>query len=106
MSTESVEPRKSIVGVAVDSKKVYGDRVKLIGKHEVDDKVRKNSRMSKSKKLSKSKKMVESLDFLILRAKLAFTKLRQRFFKSLIFYYFNPKHHIQIEIDVSEYAIG
>ena len=62
--------------------------------------------MSKSKNLFKSKEIVGSLDFLSLRAKLAFTKLRQAFFKALIFHYFNPKCHIQIEMDVSGYTIS
>ena len=61
--------------------------------------------MSKSKKLFKSKKMVES-DFFTFRARLAFTKLRQRFVKAQIFHHFNLKRHIWVETDVSSYLIG
>ena len=45
-------------------------------------------------------------DFLSLEAKLAFTKLRQTFVKTPIFYHFDLKHHIWIETDISGYAIG
>ena len=58
----------------------------------------------KAQKLSKSKKIVGS-DFLTLRAKLAFTKLRQAFLEASILYHFDPEHHIRIETDVSGYAI-
>ena len=56
------------------------------------------------KKLSKSKKTVRS-DFFILKTKLAFIELRQAFFKTLILHHFNPKRHIQIQTDVSNYTI-
>ena len=55
--------------------------------------------------MSKFKKMVGS-DFLTPGAKLAFTKLRQAFFKALILYYFDPDCHIWIETDALGYAIG
>ena len=61
--------------------------------------------MSKSKNLSKSKKTVRS-DFFTLRAKLAFTELRQVFLKALILHHFDPERHIWIEIDALGYAIG
>ena len=44
--------------------------------------------------------------FLIPEAKLAFTQLRQALVEALILYDFNPKSHIQIETNVSGYAIG
>ncbi len=44
--------------------------------------------------------------FLTPRARKSFTKLRQAFVKALILNYFDPKHHIIIEKDVSGYAIG
>ena len=50
--------------------------------------------------------MVESSDFFTLGARLAFTKLRQVFFKALILYHFDPECHIRIEIDESSYAIS
>ena len=71
-----------------------------IGDDEVGKKVQK---LSKSKNLSK--KTVGS-DFLIPGTKLAFAKLRQTFVKVLIFYYFDPERYIQIEMDISGYAIG
>ena len=49
--------------------------------------------------------MIRSSDFLIPKAKLTFTKLRQAFFKALILYHFDPEYYIRIETDVSGYAI-
>ena len=46
------------------------------------------------------------LDFLILRTRLAFTKLRQAFVKALIFYHFDPKYYIWFETNASGYDIG
>ena len=66
---------------------------------------RKVKKYLSSKKLSKSKKRVGS-DFLILEAKLLFTKLKQAFVKALILYYFDLEHYIQVETDISGYAIG
>ena len=78
-----------------------------VGGGKIDNKFgKKDQKTFKSKKLSKSKNTVRSPDFLTLRAKLIFTKLRQVFFKVLILHYFNPERHIQIEIDTSGYAIG
>ena len=47
-----------------------------------------------------------ALAFLTPRAGLAFTKLRQAFFKTSILHHFNPERHIRIETNVSSYAIG
>ena len=58
-----------------------------------------------SLKICKSKKTVGS-DFLTPGAKLAFTELRQAFVKAAILHHFDLKRHIQIEMDVSGYAIG
>lgn len=44
--------------------------------------------------------------FLIFKAKLAFTKLRETFDKTLILYYFDLKSNIRIEIDISNYIIN
>ena len=55
---------------------------------------------------SNSKNMEVKPSFFTFKARLAFTKLRQIFVKALIFYYFNPKCHIQIEINISKYAIN
>ena len=75
------------------------------GKVEVDEIGKKGRKTSKSKNSSKSKKMVRS-DFLTPGAMLVFTELRQAFLKAPIFYHFNPKRHIRIETDVSDYVIG
>ena len=72
-----------------------------VGGGEIDDEVGKKSQKTsksknlfKSKKLSKSKKAVRSLNFLTPGAKLAFTKLRQVFFKAPILHHFDPECHI------------
>ena len=44
-------------------------------------------------------------DFFIFKARIAFIKLKQIFLKALILHYFNTKCHIQIETNVSRYAI-
>ena len=114
-------PKKSVVGVDGHSKAGH-DGSKLerseidngeVGGTEVDDEVgkkgqktSKSKNLFKSKKSSKSKKAVGSLDFLTLKAKLTFIKLRQAFLKTSILHHFNPKRHIQIEIDALGYTIG
>ena len=55
--------------------------------------------------MSKSKKTIGSY-FLIPRAKLPFTELRQAFLKSPILHHFDLERHIRIETDVSGYTIG
>ena len=66
---------------------------------------KKGRKTSKSKNLSKFKKTVES-NFLIRKARLAFTKLRQAFTKAPILYHFDPGRHIRMKTDVSGYAIS
>ena len=122
LSSKSAKPKKTKVeigsdckagrniGGEINRKKTDNDEVDDEVDNEVDNEIgKKGQKTSKSKnlfkKLSKSKKTVKS-DFLTLRAKLAFIQLRQAFFKALIFYHFNSKRHIQIETDVSSYAIG
>ena len=46
------------------------------------------------------------MDFFILGAKLALTKLRQMFLKTPILHHFDPKYYIRIEMDISDYTIG
>ena len=53
-----------------------------------------------------SKNSNGAMGYLTPGAKLAFTQLRQAFTEALILRHFNPKCHIQIEIDASGYAIG
>ena len=50
--------------------------------------------------------MIGSSDFLIPKTKLGFTKLRQPFFKTLIFHHFDLQSHIRIETDIANHAIG
>ena len=109
------KPKKGGVGVDVDSRagcsgsKIDGceiDNVEVDGNEvEVDEVGKKGRKTTKSKNLSKSKKTVVS-DFLTPKAKLAFTKLRQAFFKAPILHHIRLECHIQIEMDVSGYAIG
>lgn len=44
--------------------------------------------------------------FFSLRARLAFTKLRQAFIKAHILDSFDPEYHIWVETDVSDYIIS
>ncbi len=48
----------------------------------------------------------QSESFLTFKARNAFTKLRQAFIEAPILNHFNPKCHIQIETDTSDYAFG
>ena len=110
-------PRKSGVGVGIDSRARCDARYKFDKKetsnNEVDDEIndevgKKGQKMSKSKnlfkKLSKSKEMVRS-DFLTPVVRLAFTKLRQAFVKAPIFYHFDSERHFWVKIDISGYII-
>ena len=88
-----------IDGSGMDNVEVDGGEV------EVDEIEKKGRKTSKSKNLSKSKKTVGS-DFLTPGAKLAFTELRQAFFKAPILHHFDPECPIRIETDASGYTIG
>ena len=114
-STESTKLRKGGVGVGGNNKAGRGgseidksriDNIEIDGGEvKVDEVGKKVHKTSKSKNLSKSKKTVRSLDFFTFGAKLAFTKLRQAFLKTLILHHFDPKHYIWIEMDVLGYDI-
>ena len=104
------KPKKGGDGVGSSSRARHGgsemDDIEIdSGEVEVDEVGKKAQNSSKSKNLSTSKKMVGS-DFLTPGAKLAFTELRQSFLKALILHHFDPRHYIQIEMDVSGYAIS
>lgn len=109
MSTKSKESKKYVIGVG-GSRKKRENRDELVDKSEIDnnevggDKI--DNDVKKNQKMSKSKKMIESSDFFIFRAKLVFTKLKQVFFKTPIFYYFDSKYHIRIATDILGYAIS
>ena len=113
---------KSRVEVDNDSRTGRDGRCKLdkreIGDNKVDDEVddefynkieKKGQKTSKFKnlfkKLSKFKKTVR-LDFFIFKTRLAFTKLRQAFFKAPILHHFDSKRHIQIKTDALGYIIN
>ena len=53
-----------------------------------------------------SKNSNGAIDYLIPKARLAFTILRKMFTKTLIFQHFDLECHIWIETDISGYAIG
>ena len=97
-NTKSAKPKKDVIGFG-DNKKEHNDRIDPVDRDKIDDgkvednEIGKNQKMFKSKKLFKSKKII-GLDFLTLKARLAFTKLRQVFVKALILYHFNPNRHI------------
>ena len=55
---------------------------------------------------SLSKNLNGVTGYLILEARLAFTKLRKTFTKALIFQHFHPECYIMIETDVLSYATG
>ena len=109
-STKSVKLRKGGVRVNGNIKAGRGgnnidDRREIDSSKLDDSKVEDDKVKKKVQKTAKSKKIVET-DFLTPRAKLAFTKLRQAFFKALILYYFDSKCHIRIGMDVSGYAMS
>ena len=54
----------------------------------------------------KSRPEKTGMGFLIPKARLAFTQLRQAFVKVPILHHFNLESHIRIETDTSGYAIG
>lgn len=70
-----------------------GDKVGEVGRN-----------LSKRKNLLKIN--LSRMDFLSLETSLAFTHLRKVFIKVPIFHYFGPKRYIQIETDVSGFAIA
>lgn len=65
--------------------------------------------MIKSDFLTKSKllaKLSSRLSFFLLKARLAFIKLRQVFIKIPIFHHFDLKYYIYIKIDIFDYIIS
>ena len=63
-------------------------------------------RKDKTVKRSPSKNLNRVMDYLTSNVKQTFTQLRQAFTKAPIFWLFDPKYHIQIETNLSGYAIG
>ena len=77
-------------------------------------KEKKQAKTTKSKNLIKSKNhdfppnsrnKEARTGFLISKARILFTQLRQAFVKTLILHHFNSEYHIRIETDTSGYAI-
>ena len=112
---------EGLVGVSDDSRVGHDeskvDKIEIddseVDGSKIDDEVeKKGQKTSKSKNLFKSKKsfkskiMVGSLNFLTPGTKLAFTKLKQAFFKVPILHHFDPKYHIRIETNLLGYVIN
>ena len=108
---KTVELRKGKDGVGGDSRARRDridtsgiDDVEIVGGEvDIDEVGKKGRKISKSKKSSKSETV--GSDFFTPGAKLAFTKLRQAFLKAPILHHFDLERYIQIETDVSGYAI-
>ena len=66
----------------------------------------KNKKLAKSRKSSGNNRAMEEPNFLTPEARSAFNLLRQAFTKAPILRHFDLECHIQIETDVSGYAIG
>ena len=117
MYIKLAKPKKSITRVGNNSKEKHGNRAKLgdrdkVGGSEIDDNKVDNNNVAEEKnhqKISKFKKLFKpkktKLCFFIFKTRLAFTKLKQAFVKVPIFYHFDPKCHIWIEMDVLSYVI-
>ncbi len=61
---------------------------------------------SQKVEVSKTKNLNQLGMFLTSKARKAFTKLRQMFIKAPILNHFDPKYYIQIETNISCYAMG
>ncbi len=107
----------------VGDEKQNGKRIQVDGnKKEPTQPAQKSHKVqSKGQKMAKSKKWIraekseasraknfcsQSGSFFIPEARKDFIALRQAFVEALILNHFNPKRHIQIEINTSSYAIG
>ena len=75
---------------------------------KADETIMNSSKNKKSKKSTRVPNVgaTEEPNFLTSNAKKAFNQLRLAFIKALILRHFDLKSHIQIETDVSGYAIG
>ena len=75
------------------------DEVGSVGDGNCEDKTIKRSSLT-------SKNLNKATSYLTPKARLAFTQLRKTFTNAPILRHFDPECHIQIEIDISGYAIG
>ena len=97
----------------VSGNSMVGD---LVGGGEATNpsKGKNQAKTTKSKILVKSKNFdfpkfrteKAGMGFLIPKAKLAFTQLKQAFVEAPIFHHFDPESHIWIKTDISDYTIG
>ena len=82
------------------------------GSSDVGDRIGRDiENLSTAMKLSKSKnlnitKINSKMNFLIYKAKKAFTYLKKAFIKATILQHLDPKRHIYIETNASKYTIG
>ena len=53
-----------------------------------------------------TKATIGAIDYLTPNAKVSFTQLKKTFLEILIFCHFDPKCHIWIKINMSDYVIG
>lgn len=95
--------------------------IKKVGNNSEDGRVKKRS-SRKIRKMAKLKNLVRpeicnfskfieylkifGLGFFTFEVRLVFTKLKQAFIETLVFYYFHPECYIQIKTDIFSYAIN
>ncbi len=111
----------SVVGPANENPKQSGQGIQVENQDEKEPAQKSCKGQSKGQKTAKSKKWIrtekleasraknlssQSGSFLTFEARKAFTKLRQAFVEAPILNHFDPERHIQIETDVSGYAIS
>ncbi len=101
---EATRKTREKTGSEVEGGGIKIGRVKL-----VEGKKSKNSAKAKTLKFVKATSpgiVPEARPFLTPEARLAFTRLRQAFTEAPILHHFDSEHHIRIETDPSDHAIG
>ena len=93
MLKTSPQPAGTLPATAVDNSKIIRSSGGIKGKSAKSD-------------FTKPMHGAEESSFLTPNARWAFTQLRQAFTKAPILRYFDSEHHIRIETDASDYAIG
>ena len=102
---KSAEPKKGVVGVGGGSK-AGRDRSGFDGSGMDDVEVDDGEVEIREKGWNSSKFKKTESSFLTSGARKTFTKLGQVFIKAPILHHFDLERHIQVETDVSGYAIG
>ncbi len=105
-----------IVGLANENLEQSGQEIQVENQDEKEPRQKscKGQKTAKSKKqiraekaeASRAKNLGQSGLFLTIDARKTFTKLRQAFVEAPILNHFDSERHIQIETNVSSYAIG